>query len=138
LRLVRFRIPDDRPIAPLIERLRADGRVKSAQTNVPYRTAIQAPTQEQGGQQDSLSEAAKTSSDGVGASTRQGGQRKTAISTEAKQPAGQPKAAAHGGGAAANTRAAKGDRLAETASAAPALRWLTADEPFVGADGRLR
>jgi hypothetical protein len=112
-RVVRFRIPDGRPIAPLIERLRADRRVRSAQTSVPYRPAIQAPDQEQGGRS------------------------KAAITTEAKQPAGQPKAAVHGAGAAANARAAKGDRLVETASA-PALRWLTADEPFVGADGRLR
>jgi len=43
LRLARYRIPDARPIAAIVDRLRADARVQSAQINVRYRSPDQEP-----------------------------------------------------------------------------------------------
>lgn len=136
LRVVQLRVPPGRSVAALLTDLGLDQRVKSAQTSGIYRPATpggQAKVGPGGGAKAKSEEASQASASAP--------RRTTYGITAALDPGSQAKASPGGrtlGGRTLGGRTHKPGVPFASASAPPALQWLTADEPFIGADGRLR
>jgi hypothetical protein len=122
-RMIQVRVRPGRSVPALLAALRRDRRVESAQTVATYRPA-------------GIGDLAKVEPE-AGASAQPKVAPPRSNGTAAIGPGSQAKATPSG----RKTPPAKTDKAAApvvSASAPAVLRWLTADEPFVGADGRLR
>jgi hypothetical protein len=131
LRMVQLRVPPGRSVAALLADLRVDRRVKSAQANNTFRPA----TTGGGGR----------AKDGSGGIVQPKPEETSQASASPSRPYGIAAALGPGGptktvhgGRALGARSYKPGGPFASASAPAALQLLTADEPFVGADGRLR
>jgi len=110
-RVIQVRVPPGRSAPAVLAALRSDARVQSAQATRIYRPAA-------------AHAAAEPEAEAAG--------------TARVAPGGQPKAAASTQRKALGAKTPKAALPVVSVSAPAALQWLTADEPFVGADGRLR
>lgn len=120
MRIARYRVRGDRPVAALIASLRTDQRVQQAQGNFEYRPVSQS----------AAAFTAGNPNDGPSASARRRSDGKTAaVNKVAQNPREQTNILeAVSTGAAGKLH--KGDRPL-AAAGHTALRWPTADEPFV-------
>lgn len=119
-RIVRYRIPDGRAAADVVAILRADQRVASAQANLRYR--LHAPA--------TATSSAKPQGPPIG--RRDVGEVSAAdrkVATPARSRPQLAEAPAGGPPVAASTSRRERPLVAGTAAA---MRWPTADEPFVG------
>ncbi len=120
LRIARYRVRGDRPVAALIASLRTDRRVQQAQGNFEYRPVSQSPA---------AFAAAKPDNDPSVSARRRTDRTTAAVNKVAQKPGEQTNI-----GEVVSTGAAgklhKGDRPL-AAAGHTALRWPTADEPFV-------
>jgi hypothetical protein len=125
-RTIQVRVPPGRSAEAVLAALRRDGRVQSAQAIHIYRpAAAQAavePEADAAAEAKSASPAPPAPAEGIAAALAPGGQPKAA----------PPQRKALG----AKTHKAAVPVI--SASAPAASRWLTAEDLFVGADGRLR
>ena len=132
LRVVRYRTQANASIAPIIANLRKDQRISSAQANAEYRLPNQnGPATEVGQVKDRVRIAPQARGDDPPrASLRRRSDAKTAAATRvAPKSAGQPGTVE----ASATPRSSRLDkgRLPLASAGQTALRFPTADEPFV-------
>lgn len=139
LRIVRYRVPDSRPITMVITSLRRDQRVSKAQASVQYRRPSQGPP---AAEVSSLAERPAPVANGApDARTRESARRhpdrKTALLQEAQKTRGEQLRMTEAEG---TVRVVKLRRVKEErpVASATALRWPSADEPFVNVGGANR
>jgi hypothetical protein len=128
-RIVRYRVPDDGKIAGVIARLRADPRVGKAQANVQYTLPEEHPPP------TAVSDLKERTGEAAGERQGPASRRTVAAPTspkKAQRKLGGPATAAEIVAAAEGGRKQGSRHKGPLASGGhAALRWPTADEPFV-------